>query len=73
MFKHIGSGNSDDQVAIEIDCRGFNQSGFSITLEREPKFHNLLSVENAIFGTYYSFFYEVIADLMTQIGLDKNP
>lgn len=74
VFKHIGSGNSDDQVAelrlIAEDL--INQVSPLLPLEREPKFHNLLSVEKCDFiGTYYSFFYEVIADLMTQIGLDK--
>ena len=74
VFKQIGSGNSDDQVAELRLIAGdlINQVSPLLPLEREPKFHNLLSVEKCDFiGTYYSFFYEVIADLMTQIGLVK--
>lgn len=74
IFKHVGSGSSDEQIEelklIAVDL--INSTSPFIPFDTEPKFHNLFSVEKCDFiGTYYSFFYEVASDLMAQIGLDR--
>lgn len=74
IFKHVGSGSTDDQVEelrlIALDL--MNKVSPLLPLDEDPKFHNILSIEKSEFiGIYYSFFYEVIFELMKQIGLDK--
>lgn len=73
IFKHIGSGKSDEQIEelrlIAIDL--INKIEPLLPFDREPKFNNILSVDKSEFiGIYYSFFYEIISALMIQIGLD---
>ncbi len=74
IFKHVGSGKSDEQVKelrlIAADL--INQIEPLLPLDVEPKFHNLFSVEKSEFiGIYYSLFYEVISELIRHVGLDK--
>src|SRR5690554_2558477 len=73
VFKHIGSGHTDDQVeklqTLAIDF--INRSTPLLFFDGEPKVNDLLSVEKSEFiGIYYSFFYEVIQNLFKRIGLD---
>lgn len=74
IFKHVGSGNSDEQIEeLRLIATDLIESVSPLLpFDNEPKFHNLFSVDKCDFiGIYYSFFYEVISELMVQIGLDK--
>ena len=55
IFKHVGSGSSDEQIEelklIAVDL--INSTSPFIPFDTEPKFHNLFSVEKCDFiGTY---------------------
>lgn len=74
IFKHVGSGSSDEQIEeLRLIATDLIESVSPLLpFDNEPKFHNLFSVDKCDFiGIYYSFFYEVISELMIQIGLDK--
>jgi len=74
IFKHVGSGSSDEQIEeLKLIATDLIESTSPMLLfDDEPKFSNLFSVDKCDFiGTYYSFFYEVLSELMVQIGLDK--
>lgn len=74
IFKHVGSASSDEQVEelklLAVDL--IDKVLPFLPLDVKPKSHNLLSIEKSEFiGIYYTFFYEIISELMVQIGLDK--
>jgi transposase len=74
VFKHIGSAKSSQEleslklVAQDV-IKNFNPE---IPLFAEAKLDNLLYLDKTEFlGVYYTFLYEVITGLISQIGLDK--
>lgn len=72
IFKHIGSGKSDERIEelrlIATDL--INKVEPLLPLDAEPKLNNIFSIDKSEFiGIYYSFFYEVISGLIEQIGL----
>ncbi|MCF8380571.1 MAG: IS1634 family transposase [Bacteroidales bacterium] len=74
VFKHIGSAKSIQEleslklVAQDV-ISNFNPE---IPLFEEAKLDNLLYLDKSEFlGVYFTFLYEVISDLLSQIGLDK--
>ncbi|MBW6491638.1 MAG: IS1634 family transposase [Lentimicrobium sp.] len=74
IFKHIGSANSAQELAslkmIAQDViRNFTPE---IPLFEEVKLNNLLHLDKTDFlGVYFTFLYEVISGLISQVGLDK--
>jgi len=74
VFKHIGSANSSQEldslklVAQDV-IKKFNPE---IPFFEEVKLDNLLYLDKTEFlGVYYTFLYEAITDLISQVGLDK--
>ncbi len=74
VFKHIGSANSSQEldslklVAQDV-IKNFNPE---IPFFEEVKLDNLLYLDKTEFlGVYYTFLYEVITGLISQVGLDK--
>lgn len=74
VFKHIGSAKSNEEleslklVAQDV-IRNFNPE---IPLFEEAKLDNLLYLDKSEFlGVYYTFLYEILSGLLSQIGLDK--
>ena len=74
IFKHIGSAKSIQEleslklVAQDV-IKNFNPE---IPLFEEAKLDNLLYLDKSEFlGVYYTFLYEVLSGLLSQIGLDK--
>jgi hypothetical protein len=74
IFKHIGSAKSIQEleslklVAQDV-IKNFNPE---IPLFEEAKLDNLLYLDKSEFlGVYYTFLYEVLFGLLSQIGLDK--
>jgi hypothetical protein len=74
VFKHIGSASSIHEleslklVAQDV-IKNFNPE---ISLFEEAKLDNLLYLDKTEFlGVYSTFLYEVIAGLISQVGLDR--
>jgi len=74
IFKHIGSAKSIEEleslklVAQDV-IKNFNPE---IPLFEETKLDNLLYLDKSEFlGVYYTFLYEALSGLLSQIGLDK--
>lgn len=74
IFKHVGSAKSQEQIEeLKLIASDLIENISPILpLDSEPKFNNLLSIEKSEFiGIYYTFFHEVIDQLINHIGLDK--
>ena len=75
IFKHIGSGRTDEDIAaLKIIAQDIINN-FSPTLPfiEEFKLNNLLHIDKTDFiGVHYSLFYEVISSLLSEIGLSKK-
>ena len=74
IFKHIGSAKTDNELeSLKIVAQDLIDNHMpSLSFFQEPKFNNLLYLDKSEFlGIYYTFFYEVISELISQIGLDK--
>ncbi len=74
VFKHIGSAKSSQELeSLKLVAQDVIKN-FSpqVTLFEEAKLDNLLYLDKSEFlGVYSTFLYEVIANLASQIGLDK--
>ncbi len=74
IFKHIGSGRTDEDIAsLKIIAQDIIDN-FSPTLPffEEIKFNNLLHLDKSEFlGIHYTLFYEIIYSLFSKIGLSK--
>ncbi len=74
VFKHIGSANSAQELAslklvAQDVIRNYTPE---IPLFEEVKLGNLLHLDKTDFlGVYFTFLYEVITELISQVGLDK--
>ncbi len=74
VFKHIGSANSAQELAsLKMVAHDVIRSYTpEIPLFEEVKLGNLLHLDKTEFlGVYYTFLYEVISGLISQVGLDK--
>ncbi len=74
IFKHIGSAKTDNELeSLKIVAQDLIDNHMpSLSFFQEPKFNNLLYLDKSEFlGIYYTFFYEVISELISKIGLDK--
>ncbi|MCI0501768.1 MAG: transposase, partial [Epsilonproteobacteria bacterium] len=74
IFKHIGSGKTDEEIAslkaVAQDI--IENTSLILPFHEEFKFNNLLYINKSEFlGVYYSFFYEIISSLLNKIGLSK--
>ena len=74
IYKHIGSAKTDKELdSLRAIAQDFIDNHIpSLPLFEEAKFDNLLYLDKSEFlGVYYTFFYEVVSGLISQIGLDK--
>lgn len=74
IFKHIGSAkNSQELKSLKLVAQDvINNSDAQVFLFEETRFDNLLYLDKSEFlGVYFTFLYEAILGLITQIGLDK--
>jgi transposase len=74
IFKHIGSGSTDEEIAtLKITAQDIiDNYSPTLPLYEEFKFNNLLHVDKIEFlGVYYTLFYEVVTSLLLKIGLSK--
>jgi len=74
IFKHVGSAKSEEDLAIlkTIAKDIIVNTSLQPSLFGEVKFDNLLYLDQSEFlGVYYTFIYEVLAGIMSQIGLSK--
>lgn len=74
IFKHIGSGKTDEEIALLKLIAQDIIDNFSPSLPfyEEFKFNNLLHIDKTIFlGVYYTFFYELISQLISKIGFSN--
>ena len=74
VFKHIGSARSDHELeSLKLVAQDVIKNYSSeIPLFEEVKLDNLLYLDKCEFlGVYSTFLYEVICEVITQIGLDK--
>lgn len=74
IFKHIGSGSTDEQIhALKLAAQDFiNQYSPTLPLFEDSKSDNLLLLNRSEFlGVYYTFFHEVTSALILKIGLNK--
>ncbi len=73
VFKHIGSANSIQELeSLKLVAQDvINNFNPEIPLFEEAKLDNLLYLDKSEFlGVYFTFLYEVISGLLSQIGLD---
>ena len=74
VFKHIGSAKNNQELdsLILIAQDLIKNSFIEIPLFEDVKLDNLLYLNKCEFlGVYSTFLYEVICDVISQIGLDK--
>lgn len=74
VFKHIGSARSDHELeSLKLIAQDVIKNYSSeIPLFEEVKLDNLLYLDKCEFlGVYSTFLYEVLCEVITQIGLDK--
>ena len=74
VFKHIGSAKSSQELeSLKLVAKDVIKNATSqITLFEDVKLDNLLYLDKSEFlGVYTTFLYEVIFNLISQIGLDK--
>ncbi len=74
IYKHIGSARDIDELtALKLIAQDLiNNSSFQLALFEETKFDNILHLDKSEFlGVYFSFFYELVWGLFTQLGIDK--
>jgi transposase len=74
IFKHIGSGSTDEQIqALKLAAQDFiNQYSPTLPLFEDSKSDNLLLLNRSEFlGVYYTFFHEITSALISKIGLNR--
>jgi transposase len=74
VFKHIGSAKSSQELdSLKLVAQDvINNFSPEIPFFEEAKLDNLLYLDKVEFlGVYYTFLYEVISDLISQVGLAK--
>ena len=74
IYKHIGSAKTDKELdSLRVVAQDFIDNHMpSLPFFQEAKYDNLLYLDKSDFlGVYYTFFYEVISGLISQIGLDR--
>jgi transposase len=74
VFKHIGSARNNQELdSLKLVAQDLIKNSFvEIPLFEDVKLDNLLYLDKCEFlGVYSTFLYEVICDVISQIGLDK--
>lgn len=74
IFKHIGSGSTDDEIkSLKLAAEDFiNNYSPTLPLFEDSKSDNLLLLNKSEFlGVYYAFFHEVVSALISRIGFNK--
>lgn len=74
IFKHIGSGNTNEDIAsLKLIAQGLIDNQVPVLpFLNEARFNNLLYLDQTEFlGVYHTFFYETIQRLIAQIGFSK--
>jgi transposase len=72
VYKHIGSGKTDKEIAdLKLVAQDFiDNYSPALSLFGETRFNNLLYLDKSEFlGVYYTFFYEIIWGLMSKMGI----
>ena len=72
VYKHIGSGKTDKEIAdLKLVAQDFiDNYSPPLSLFEEIKFNNLLYLHKSEFlGVYYTFFYEIVWGLMSKMGI----
>jgi len=72
VYKHIGSGKTDKEIAdLKLVAQDFiDNYSPPLSLFGEIKFNNLLYLNKSEFlGVYYTFFYEIAWGLMSKMGI----
>jgi len=75
IFKHIGSGSTDDEIhSLKLAAQDFiNNYSPTLPLLEDSKSDNLLLLNKSEFlGVYYAFFHEVVSVLISKIGFNKS-
>ena len=74
IFKHIGSANTDEGIhSLKLAAQDFiNSYSPTLPLFEDSNSNNLLLLNKSEFlGVYYTFFHEVVSELIVKIGLNK--
>lgn len=74
IYKHIGSGTTDEEVfKLKLVAQDFiDNYSPPLSLFGEAKFNNLLYLDKSEFlGVYYTFFYEIAWSLMSKMGIAR--
>jgi transposase len=72
IYKHIGSGKTDKEIAdLKLVAQDFiDNYSPALSLFGETRFNNLLYLDKSEFlGVYYTFFYEIAWGLMSKMGI----
>jgi len=72
VYKHIGSGKTEEEISeLKLVARDFIENySPALSLFGETKFNNLLYLDKSEFlGVYYTFFYELVWQLMDNMGI----
>lgn len=72
VYKHIGSGKTDKEIAdLKLVAQDFiDNYSPALSLFGETRFNNLLYLDKSEFlGVYYTFFYEIVWGLMSKMGI----
>jgi len=74
IFKHIGSGQTEEEILVlKLVAQDLiNKFVPTLPFSEQPKFGNLLYLDQSEFlGVYYLFIHEVLCELISKIGFDK--
>lgn len=74
VYKHIGSGKTDQEnTELKLVAQDFiDNYSPALSLFGETKFNNLLYLDKSEFlGVYYTFFYEIAWQLMSEMGITQ--
>lgn len=74
VYKHIGSGKTEEEITeLKLLARDFIENySPAFSMFGEAKFNNLLYLDKSEFlGVYYTFFYEIVWQLMDNMGITR--
>jgi len=74
VFKHIGSGKTDDEITfLKLIAQDIIDTySPTLSLYGDIKFNQLLHLDKSEFlGVYYTHYYEVVASLIQKMGIEK--
>ena len=74
VFKHIGSGKTDEEItSLKLIAQDIIDTySPTLSLYDEVRFNQLLHLDKSEFlGIYYTYYYEVVASLIKKMGIEK--